>query len=436
MAKTPFTAGRVSNFTCPPGKKQDFLWDERTTGLGLRTTPNGKPAFVFQGAYQGKDVRITIGSPSAWSIADAQVKARELQRLIDEGRDPRELKRQAIASNKALIAEENANALTVGSAWAMYLVERRPFWGERNYIDHVNLAAVGGLPRKRMPGVRTKPGPLAELMSLRLVELTTERVEQWAAKEAKVRPARVRLAQRLLKAFVRWADTQPMMKGRVDVQAASTKKARELAGRPKPKNDYLQREQLPEWFEHVRSVKNPVISAYLQCLLLTGARREELAALKWEQVNFQWNGLTLKDKIEDTRPVPLTPYVKTLLLELPRLNKWVFSSPTSASGHLTDPSIAHRKACEAAGLVLTLHGLRRSFASLCEWLEIPGGVSAQIQGHAPQGVREQNYIRRPLDILRLHHQRIEAWILEQGQVKIIPATETPYPQTKREAKHT
>ena len=82
----------------------------------------------------------------------------------------------------------------------------------------------------------------------------------------------------------------------------------------------------------------------------------------------------------------------------------------------TSPSIAHRQACAAAGLELTLHGLHRSFASLCKWLDIPGGISAQIQGHAPQGVREQNYIRRPLDLLRVHHEKIEAWILEQAGI--------------------
>jgi hypothetical protein len=105
-----------------------------------------------------------------------------------------------------------------------------------------------------------------------------------------------------------------------------------------------------------------------------------------------------------------------LLASLPKRNEWVFSSPTSASGRLTEPSIAHRTACAAAGLQVTLHGLRRSFASLCEWLDIPGGISAQIQGHAPQGVREQNYIRRPLDLLRVHHEKIEAWILEQAGI--------------------
>ena len=423
MAKIAFTAGRVSGFKCPPNKAQAFLWDATAPGLGLRATPAGKPAYVFQGVYQGATIRLTIGSPDAWSIPDAQAKARELQRLIDEGKDPRELKREALAAHAEKQAAAAANAVTVGEAWERYLEQRRPFWGERNYLDHVRMAQAGGEKRKRLPGVKTMPGPLAELMPLRLVELTAPAIEAWAAKEAQDRPARVRLALRLLKAFMRWAATEPDLKGKADPTATSAKKVREVAGKAKPKNDYLQREQLPAWFAHVRQIQNPAIAAYLQCLLLTGARREELAELKWEDVNFQWRGMELKDKIEGRRAVPLTPFVAHLLATLPRRNEWVFSSPTSASGRLTEPSIAHRQACTAAGLELTLHGLRRSFASLCEWLDIPGGISAQIQGHAPQGVREQNYIRRPLDLLRVHHERIEAWILEQAEVQFDAQTE-------------
>ena len=423
MAKIAFTAGRVSGFKCPPNKAQAFLWDATAPGLGLRATPAGKPAYVFQGVYQGATIRLTIGSPDAWSIPDAQAKARELQRLIDEGKDPRELKREALAAHAEKQAAAAANAVTVGEAWERYLEQRRPFWGERNYLDHVRMAQAGGEKRKRLPGVKTMPGPLAELMPLRLVELTAPAIEAWAAKEVQDRPARVRLALRLLKTFMRWAATEPDLKGKADPTATSAKKVREVAGKAKPKNDYLQREQLPAWFAHVRQIQNPAIAAYLQCLLLTGARREELAELKWEDVNFQWRGMELKDKIKGRRAVPLTPFVAHLLATLPRRNEWVFSSPTSASGRLTEPSIAHRQACTAAGLELTLHGLRRSFASLCEWLDIPGGISAQIQGHAPQGVREQNYIRRPLDLLRVHHERIEAWILEQAGVQFDAQTE-------------
>ena len=115
--------------------------------------------------------------------------------------------------------------------------------------------------------------------------------------------------------------------------------------------------------------------------------------------------------------VPLTPYVASLLAALPRRSEWVFSSPAAASGRLADPRIAHNQACAIAGLVMTLHGLRRSFATLTEWVEMPSGIAAQIQGHAPQGVREQNYIRRPLDLLRMWHTKIEGWILEQAGIE-------------------
>ena len=254
MAKIAFTAGRVSGFKCPPDKKQAFLWDVTAPGLGLRATPAGKPAYVFQSVYQGKDLRITIGSPAAWSIPDAQAKARELQRLIDEGKDPRDLKRKALAAHAEKQAAAAADAVTVGEAWQRYLEQRRPFWGELNYRDHVKMAQAGGEQRKRLPDVKTIPGPLAELMPLRLAELTAPAIEAWAAREAKDRPARVRLALRLLKAFMRWAASEPDLKGKADPAAASAKKAREVAGKAKPKNDYIQREQLPVWFEYVRQI--------------------------------------------------------------------------------------------------------------------------------------------------------------------------------------
>lgn len=65
---------------------------------------------------------------------------------------------------------------------------------------------------------------------------------------------------------------------------------------------------------------------------------------------------------------------------------------------------------------LTLHGLRRSFKSLTEWLEIPAGVVAQLMGHKPIATAEKRYTRRPLDLLRVHHEKIEAWILEQAGI--------------------
>jgi integrase len=428
MAKIAFTAGRVAGFKCPADKAQAFLWDVTAPGLGLRATPAGKPAYVFQGEFNQKTIRLTIGSPSAWSIPQAQEKAREFQRQIDEGHDPRDLKRDvlAVAAGKKAAAAVQAEAdkvaaLTMGEVWADYIEQRRPFWGDLHYRDHIDKAKAGGLPSGRRGGGKqlTKPGPLAALMPLALKNLDQPTIERWAANEGKIRPSSARLAWRLLTVFLTWCGEQPAHALLLPAKnPAKTKKAREALGKAGTKSDVLQRGQLATWFAAVQQLQNPVVAACLQMMLLTGARPGEVLALRWEDVNTQWKGISIRDKVEGTREIPATPFMLHLLAALPRRNEWVFPSHTSASGCLTEPNNPHTRACKAAGLEgLTLHGLRRSFKSLTEWLEVPVGVVAQIQGHKPSATAEKHYTVRPLELLRVHHQKIEAWILEQAGVK-------------------
>ena len=427
MAKIAFTAGRVSGFKCPPGKTQAFMWDATAPGLGLRATPAGKPAYVFQSKYQGKDLRITIGGTAAWSIPQAQTKARELQRLIDEGKDPRDLKREAVAATKAqaealiaAAAEAASQAVTMGEAWGAYVAERTPHWGDLHRNDHARLTRAGGEAAKRGTRGRgvTVAGPLHPLLALPLRDLTAPVIEAWAAHEAQTRPTAARLAWRLLKAFLGWCAEQPeYVPVLPSTNPAKTKKAREALGKAKAKEDSLLKEQLPAWFAAVRSIGNPAVSAYLQTLLLTGARPGEVLAMRWDDLNTQWRGLTIRDKVEGERVIPLTPYVSHLLAALPRRNAFVFASSRNENTPLTEPNHAHDKACKVAGIQgLTLHGLRRSFGTLSEWLEVPAGVVAQIQGHKPSATAEKHYRVRPLDLLRVHHERIEAWILEQAGI--------------------
>ena len=441
MAKIVFTAGRVSGFTCPTDKAQAFLWDVTAPGLGLRATPAGKPAYVFQSQYQGKTVRLTIGNPDAWSIEQARDKAKVLQRLIDDGKDPRDLKRDALAETErraaAVVAEATATAakieaekvaaVTVGEVWVTYIEQRRPHWGALHYRDHIDKAKAGGLPSGRRGGGKqlTKPGPLAALMPLALRDLDQATIEAWAANEGKTRASSARLAWRLLTVFLTWCGEQPAYAALLPAKnPAKTKKAREALGKAGTKSDVLQRGQLAAWFTAVQQIQNPIIAACLQMMLLTGARPGEVLALRWEDVNTQWKGIQIRDKVEGTREIPATPYMLHLLAALPRRNEWVFASATSATGCLTEPNNPHTRACKAAGLGgLTLHGLRRSFSSLTEWLETPAGVVAQIQGHKPSATAEKHYKVRPLELLRVHHEKIEAWILEQAGVKFDSASE-------------
>jgi len=426
LNRVRLTAGRVADFTCPADKTQAFLWDTETPTLALRVTPTGRKTYIFESRLNGSTIRINIGTLAA-TIEQARTKARELAVMVDSGIDPRQvaLDQQAAAADKKATAiakatADKARALTVSEVWRAYIEERRPHWGDLHYRDHIDKAKPGGLPSGRRGGGKqlTRPGPLAALMPLPLKDLDQPTIEAWAANEGKTRASSARLAWRLLTVFLTWCAEQPAYAALLPVKnPAKTKKAREALGKSGTKSDVLQREQLGVWFAAVQQLQNPIIAACLQMMLLTGARPGEVLSLRWDDINTQWKGIQIRDKVEGTREIPATPYMLHLLATLPRRNEWVFSSPTSATGCLTEPNNPHTRACTAAGLKgLTLHGLRRSFASLTEWLEVPAGVVAQIQGHKPSATAEKHYKVRPLELLRVHHERIEAWILEQAGV--------------------
>lgn len=425
-SRVRLTAGRVDAFICPTGKPQAFLWDTDAPTLAVRVTPTGRKTYVFESRLSGSTIRINIGTVTDWPIEKARTRAQGLKMLVDAGTDPRETERQQQAAQAATKAAAALHAVTTGEAWAVYLAERKDKWGDRHHNEHLLLVKPGGAVTNRTVSGVTKPGILHSFMAMPLRDLTAPLIESWAASEAKIRPAAARLAWRCLKAFMGWCAEQkeyaPVLPS---VNPTKTKKAREALGKPGVKQDALLKEQLTVWFAAVRQLQSPVIAAYLQTLLLTGARAGEILGLRWEDINLQWRGLTIRDKVEGTRVIPLTPYVSQLLAALPRRNAFVFSSTVSASGTLVIPRNPHHEACAAAGIDgLTIHGLRRSFKSLTEWLEIPAGVVAQIMGHKPSATAEKHYTVRPLDLLRVHHERIEAWILEQGAVPFVGQNES------------
>lgn len=454
MARVKFTAGRIAEYKCELGKTQSFLWDSDSPGLGLRATPptrktdNGADivpkSYIFQAKLNGQAIRITIGDPQTWTLDAARAEARRLKVIIDNGQDPRQVKSaqleaeqearnaKSAASREKLLKEEAERVkreLLARTAWDAYIAHPRPAtgkysWGPQHRADH-SIAANPGGESCKIGSKKTKSGPLASLLELPLHAITAQVVQDWLEHECLSRPTFALNAFRKFKAFIRWCTTRPEYREVVQADCCINDDVKKIIPAKKTKEgDCLQRGQLADWFSAVRGISNPIISAYLQALLITGARRGELAMLRWEDVEFNpnWASMTIRDKVEGIRVIPLTPYLSHLISALPRRQSgWVFSSPTSESGHITEPRIAHTKALEVAGLPhVSLHGLRRSFSTLSEWVEAPTGVVAQIQGHKPSAIAEKHYRRRPLDLLSMWHTKIESWMLEQAGVTFFP----------------
>ncbi|WP_151448694.1 tyrosine-type recombinase/integrase [Lacisediminimonas profundi] len=422
MKRENFTSERVASFNCEPGKQQTLFWDGKAPGLGLRTTASGAKSFIFESRLHGKTLRITIGDVRTWTIGKAQAEATRLKSLTDQGIDPRQQEADKRAAREDAKIEAKRKELTFADVWSEYLIARHSKWSDGHYEDHVALSSAGGEKKKRGKG-ETAPGPLAALRPIRLSDLSAEKISRWLEKEATTRPTAAALSYRLLRAFIRWAEDTADYKGLIPADVYNARKVREALPKSQTKEgDSLQREQLAVWFESVRNISNPIASAYLQALLLTGARREEMAALRWEDVDFQWRSLTIRDKVDGIRVIPLPPYLASLLSALARRNEWVFSSLSAKGGRIAEPRYAHMAAIARAGLPhISIHGLRRSFGTLCEWVEMPSGIAAQIMGHKPSALAEKHYRRRPLDLLRMWHDKIEVWVLKQAAIEFVPA---------------
>ena len=422
------TAGAIERLTCRTDiKAQAFLRDTKAPGLRVRVTNTGAKSFVFEGKLNRKTIRCTIGNVRSWSIEQARAEARRLAVMLDSGFDPREVERQQQTEREAEQLRLKAAAVTVGDVWPLYLEQghpkRKEAWKPRYLADLKAVAVPGGEKKKRGQGT-TRPGPLFPLLALPLADVNEDTLKSWFDSEAVAGRHQAARALMMFRGFLRWCASKPEYRAFTDRDAGRAPAILdELPSTAASKRtDALEAAQVPGWWASVEQLGSRTASAYLRALLLTGARREEMAALKWADVDFQWRKLTLADKVDATRTIPLSPYMAHMLATLPRINEFVFAS-ASKTGRIADVRAAHCKALLSAGIDhLTLHGLRRSFSLLGEAGGAPAGAIAQVMCHKPSATAE-GYRPRSTDALRPFLEHIEAFILEQAGVTFDRAIE-------------
>ncbi|AOF83926.1 phage integrase family protein [Hydrogenophaga sp. RAC07] len=415
------THGLLERATCPAERPFVLVKDADKKGLRLRVTKAGGKHWQFETRLRsGKLFTRALGEWPTISIADARSTAHQLRGQTELGADPRIQEREQAEHKAATKAAAVAQALTVGEVWPLYLAngkpKRRDAWKPRYRADLETMAAPGGVPKKRGEGV-TRPGPLFPLLALPLAGVNEDSLKCWFDSEAVKGKHQATRALMMFRGFLRWCSSRPEYRKLTDREAGRAAAIVESLPTNTRRTDALEAAQVPGWWAGVVELQNLTASAYLRALLLTGARREELAALKWTDVDFQWRKLTLADKVDATRTIPLTPYMAWMLASLPRINEHVFASSSSKAGRIADARGSHQKVLKSAGVeVLTIHGLRRSFSLLGESAGAPAGAIAQVMGHKPSATAE-GYRPRSTDALRPYLELIEVHILEHAGVK-------------------
>lgn len=441
MLKNKLSAKRIKDLVCPPDTAQIFLWDEDTPNHGVRLKPRGRPSFVFQGSFNSKSVRIVIGSPPAWTIRAARDRAREIQVLIDQGIDPRVQIAQTKQASIEAREEQLQVGITVGQAWDEYLArgtaKKGRQWSERYKQSLDSAMHPGGVPHKVGSGVSV-PGPLFPLKDLLLKDIDEDCLADWVvdelnriasrsrAKKTKRPPgyAQVKAAVEWLSGMLRWASNQKQYKAIVHGNAARSSKVQDSLPSKSGarREDFLEVQQLEAFFSAMAQAPNRTMVGYVTGLLLTGARREELAQLRWSDIDFRWKKFKIYDKTmesaERERTMPLAPFFERIVKSMPRVsgNDYVFVSPRSKLGYVQDSRSSLGSTLERAGIKHTTpHGMRRTFSLVGEAAGCPSGAIEQLLGHSVKGM-EQHYKPRSIDALRPVLERLENFVIEQAKL--------------------
>lgn len=199
--------------------------------------------------------------------------------------------------------------------------------------------------------------------------------------------------------------------------------------RPKVKRDrFLQSDELPRFFKALAEETNETLRDYILMALLTGARRSNLLAMRWRDVNLA-EGIWRIPRTKNGNPqnVTLSPEAVAILKVRQQTadDKAVFVFPgIGESGHIEEPKKAVIRVMKRAEIPYgrkvengaTLHDLRRTLGS---W-QAKTGASLAIIGKSLNHQSQQTtaiYARLDLDPVRAAVNTATAAMMEAAGLK-------------------
>jgi integrase len=164
----------------------------------------------------------------------------------------------------------------------------------------------------------------------------------------------------------------------------------------------VEAKQLPAWWAAV--MDEPEYSRdFLLIALFTGMRRNEVASLRWENIDLEERKLHLPTtKNGDPLILPVSDYLFNLLWERKECagaSPWVFPGKGPA-GHIVEPKKFSQRVTSASGVTFTLHDLRRTYITIAESLDIPHYALKRLLNHRSSADVTGGYIIINVDRLR------------------------------------
>jgi integrase len=351
MPTVDLNARSMRSLLCPPGKSEIVYWCKALPGFGLRIRATGARSWLVQARLKtGRTVRVTVGDPHTVPLALARERARELLAEIGlHGDPPARLRRE----------REDA-ATTVRSVMERYIAFKQPRLRPASFADlqHYLLHLARSLHTSPMAGV------------------TRQDVAILLDRAAEGRPIAANRLRANLHALWVWAVRSGIVA--VNPVAQTFLPAVERA-RERVLND---RELATLW---AATADGSDYSRIVRLLLLTGARREELAALRWPELTrnadggMTWLLPSRRSKNAAPNERVLPPFVVTQLpMKRPGLDA-VFGKGDSGFSGFSRAKL--RLDVRSKLLEWRLHDLRRTFVTRLNDLRVEPHVVEALVGH-------------------------------------------------------
>jgi integrase len=359
-----------------PTQRDQFIWDERLSGFGLKVTPKGRRSYVVQyrpkGGGQAK--RITLGVHGApWTTEKAREAAERLILRVRSGEDPIEMERAARAAADAAKVQYDEGRFeeVLRSFIALYA---RP--KNRRWEDAQRVITFDAIPVWRGRAISS---------------ITRRDVIELIDKVRARSPTSARALYAQLRRLFGWC---------VERMLIEHSPCTGLRGpAPSPNRDrWLNDSEVRLLWRALETTGGP-FEPLFKLLLLTGQRREEVTGMRWSEVDLEraeWVIPRERSKNASAHAVDLAPAAVDILTAVPRHHELVFTtnglSPMSnhakyrqrVLGCMREPLSDEAGNLAREGpevLDWTVHDLRRTTATGMAALGTPPHVIEAVLNH-------------------------------------------------------
>ncbi len=413
-----FLKTRIEALSAPESGRATY-YDAEVQKLAIRVTAAGSKTFYVVKRADAGMAWIKLGTFPDMTVEQARKVAETKLGEFAAGKNPAKVKR------------EEKQKLTLGQAFDQYM---KMYAGPRGIKTAKDLRALWERCLGPMPNLPAKKHGRKRVKHPGGVDWSGRKLDQIENKDVRALHASI-------------ATTTPVLANRVIELLSSiynrakewgfpgTNPATDITPFKETKRDrFIRHDELPRFFKALEADTSEDFKHFVLLSLLTGVRRGNVLAARWEELNLEMNLWRVPDtKNGDPLNVPLVPEAAAILKERkPQSQGFIFAGE-SVTGHISPPKERWRKLLERAALEdFTIHDLRRSLGS---WQAI-GGASLAVIGKSlghKSADATMIYARLSMDPVRQSVTSATSAMLTAAGIKK-PAVVTPIKSTRSKRK--